>query len=278
MVEYQCQNGSFVIRDVRRVRLKMVSELDFDKLFKISLLFMKINRSHPNVKRDMKWALQFLLMHGIFSMGFCLLLYSTVMHDFKNIILACGNGTIIILYTVVSFQYFMMIWHQDKLRSMFETMKSDFANAECSPEEQLLVLKYSNRGRWVVKLWLVVGSMSATLFPLKSILFMMYSAIKHEFRLVPVYDLTYPKFLEEIKNNIVPFTIVYTLMVWYAFYAASMYIGLVPMGPICMLHACSQLEIAKRKVDNFYPIDGYRHEDTMKNMMSVAKQLQNIYR
>lgn len=130
---------------------------------------MKINRSHPNVKRDMKWALQFLIMHGVFTMFFCMLLYSTVMHDLKNknFTQACANGTIAILYTVVSFQYFMMVWYQDKLRDMITIMKRDFA--DCTLEERILVLKYAYRGRWVSKLWFVVASMSGGLFPLKSV-------------------------------------------------------------------------------------------------------------
>lgn len=242
------------------------------------MLSMKINRSHPDVKRDMKWALQFLLMHGVCTIVFCLLLYSTVMHDLKNknFTQACANGTIGVLYTVVSFQYFMMIWHQDKLRAMFKTMKREFD--ECLPEERILVLKYAYKGRWIMKLWLALAGISAALFPLKSVFSMIYHAINHEVRLVPVYEMTYPKPLEEIKNDIIPFTSIYFVLLWYAFYCASMYVGLVPMGPIFMLHACSQLEIAKRKIDTFYPKHGYRHGETIKNMKLVAVQLQDIHR
>lgn len=239
---------------------------------------MKINRCHPDVKRDMKWALQFLLMHGVFTIFFCLLVYSTVMHDLKNkdFTQACANGTIAVLYVVVSFQYFMIVWYQDKLRGMFATMKRDFA--DCTLEERTLVLKYAFRGRRVLKLWFVVVCISGSLFPLKSIFHMIYYAAKHEMRLVPVYELTYPKPLEEIKNDIIPFTIVYFAMLWYVFYASSMYVCIVPMGPIFMLHACSQLEIVKRKINNFYPINGYRHVDTMNKMKDVATHLQDIHR
>lgn len=254
----------------------MVSELDFDQLFKIPLLFMKINGSHPDVKRNMHWALPFLFTNGVFLTFFCLIVYSIVLHDMKNdFTQVCTNGIVALFYMFVSFQYFMMIWHQNKLRAMIKTMKKDYAG--CSPEELILVTKYAYRGKWVTKFWLTVSVISSSLFPLMSVFSMIYYAINHEVRLVPVFELTYPKPLEDIKNDIIPFTIGYIIMVVYTLGNATMYVGLIPMGPIFMLHACSQLEIAKSKIQNFYPKNGYRHVDTIKNMKLVAVQLQDIH-
>lgn len=42
-------------------------KLYFDKIFKISITAMKINRSGPDIKRDVKWLAQFILLHGQYT-------------------------------------------------------------------------------------------------------------------------------------------------------------------------------------------------------------------
>lgn len=240
-----------------------------------------MNRSHPDIPRDRKWLVQFVLMHGLYTLIFLLILYSIIFHDIRNGDFAkiCGNGTLVVFYIVVTFKYSLMLWHQRSLKRLIKTMKSDYELAvHLSPEENGIVVEYANKGKSLIIPWLALVSCAAGLFPLKSLILMLYYTVVDQFTLVPIFDLTYPAVLEDVKDSVVPFALLYIAMNCYLVYAAFMYIGLVTFGPIFMQHACGQLELVKMRVSNLFPEHGYSPEKSKADLKAIVILLDNVYR
>nr|AOG12934.1 odorant receptor [Eogystia hippophaecolus] len=255
-------------------------ELNFDEIFKISVCCLKLNRSYPTIKRDTKWFLQFILMYSIIFFVFSYLAYCIIFYDLKNndFTQACTNGILSVVFTVVTFKYFIMLWYQKILMRLIEKMKRDFEFAKnLSYEEQCLVLEYAKRGRWVSKLWLLTAGSVGVVFPAKAFILMGYYVIIGEFRLIQIYNLTYPPFIESIKDNYIGFTIIFSILMFYDFFSVIMYIGFAPMGPIFMLHTCGQLEILKRRIQNLFADNGDDLSETRTQLKIIVKHLQEIY-
>lgn len=256
-------------------------DLNFDNLYKISVFVMTMNLSHPDIPRDKKWLLKFLIIHGIYTMIVVLMLYSIIFHDIKigNIAQICGNGTLVIFYGVVSFKYCIMLWHQQRLKRLIMTMKSDYeVAAQLTADERRVVVEYAARGKWLIKPWLLIIFCVAGLYPVRSISLMVYYTIVDKFAYVPMFDLTYPPVLEKL-NPVVTFILMDIIMnSGYLVYSVCMYATLVPLGPIFMLHACGQLELVKMRVLNLFPEHGYNHKKSKKELRMIAIQLDSVYR
>nr|QLI62058.1 odorant receptor 15 [Streltzoviella insularis] len=255
-------------------------ELNFDEIFKIPVCCLKSNLSYPTVKRDTKWFLQFILMYSIIFFVFSYLAYCIIFYDLKNndFTQACRNGILCVVFTVVTFKYFVMLWYQKILMRLIEKMKLDFEFAKnLSYEEQCLVLEYAKRGRWVSKLWFLTAGGVGLIFPVKAFILMGYYVIIGESRLIQMYNLTYPPLIEGIKDNYIGFTIIFLIVMFYVFISVIMYIGFAPMGPIFMLHACGQLEILKKRMQNLFANNGDDLGETRTKLKNIVKHLQEIY-
>nr|WCC57416.1 odorant receptor 16 [Papilio glaucus] len=256
-------------------------EIDFDKVFRVMTFAMRVNRSHPDIARDKKWALQFISSHGIYFFMFCFLVYSIIFCDLKNndFTQACSNGAICIVFIVVTFKYCVMLYYQNLLKHMIQIMKRDYkSSCELPLHEQKIVLHYALRGKGVVNVWLAISLCTAGLFPLKAIVLMVYYTIIGDFKFVLLYDLTYPVGLEEVKNEPGPFAILFFAFFFYDFYSMLMYIAFAPLGPIFMLHVCGQLELIKKRVLTIYPHNTtFDSEKVLKNFKDVIIKLQTIY-
>lgn len=242
---------------------------------------MKLNRSHPAVPRDKKWALQLLCMHALFTLMFSLIFYSTIFFELrdKNIYQICANIIILVIYFIVSIDYMAMVWYQDNLISLIDTMKADYEVAKTLPhDEQVLVWKYVRTGIYVAKVWLVVAVSTANLFPVQSIIFMIYYALIGDFKFVPAYEVKYVTPLEEIKNDLIPFWTLFMIMTFYEMYSMCIFGGVVPLGPIFLTHACGQLAIVEHRIYRTFPRHGYNSETAIKSLTECIKLLQNIYR
>ncbi|XP_072939896.1 uncharacterized protein [Epargyreus clarus] len=255
-------------------------DINFDKIFKIMIFGMRLNRSHPDIPRDRKWLFQFMWMHGIFFFVFCLLMYSTFAHDLKknDFSQACSNGILSVIFSVVTYKYGVMLKYQNQLKGLMDEMRVDYERAKTlSIEEQHLVLNYGKRGKKVVVIWILIASITGGLFPVKAFILMAYYAIKGEFKLFHLYDLTYPSPVEERKNEPGVYLVLFTLFSFYDCYAIVMYIAMAALGPIFMLHGCAQLELVRRRIMNAFTKND-SEKSTLKSLNEIVQQLQKIYR
>nr|QNS36226.1 olfactory receptor 33 [Mythimna separata] len=253
-------------------------ELDFDKIFKIPTKALNISRAHPYIPRDWKWAVQFCIVHGLFTLAFVNIIYNIICHDLKsnNFSQMCKNGVLFVVYIVITFQYCVLIWHQNALVDLIDNMKRDYEQSkDLDSIEKEMFTKYVNLGIWVCKQWLVISIVGTGIFVVKNVVIMLYYYFISEFQLVPLYDLVYPSMIERNKDNIFVFLMTYGLMLLFGSYSALMYIAYVPLGPIFMLHACGQLELVAKRIDDlFVECD---NAVISKKLKSIIMQLQYIY-
>lgn len=254
--------------------------LNFDKLFKYCVVFMKINRSHPNIHKDTKWLLQIGPIQGLYTISFLFIAHSALVYDIKNdISKCCENGTVAVFYIVVTFQYCMIIRHQDRLKRLITTMESDYTSALNLPsEERKIVLNHAKKGQWVIKLWMLLVVNIGGLFFSKSIALMVYYSIVDKFKPILIIDVTFPGALDDLKNSVGLFAVIYAIMLFYLLYTCCAYLGIVPLGPIFMLHACGQMELVKGGLMKLFPNYGYSPTKCRKEVKAIAVQLENVYK
>lgn len=251
---------------------------NFDEIFKIPLIAMKVNRCHPNIKKDRKWFLHFIINYTIFSAVFLTVMYNIIFLNLKSkqFDQTCKNGVLSVVYFVISFQFFIMIWKQDNLLNLITLMKKDYEHASILPyEEREIMDKYVKQGVHVCKQWLVISVCGCGIFPLKNIVLLTYNWAIGEPRLIPLYDLEFPGVTEDNKDTIFVYLTVYGLTLYYGLYAMCMYIAFVPLGPIFMLHACGQLELVQKKIEVLFEGNSDGTEERLKE---IIKQLQYVFR
>ncbi|KAJ8707366.1 hypothetical protein PYW08_010618 [Mythimna loreyi] len=190
-------------------------ELDFDKIFEIPTRALNISRAHPYIKRDWRWALYFSIVHGIFTVGFFTIIYNIICHNLKsnNFAQICKNGVLFVVYVVITFQYCVLLLHQDAIVNLINNMKRDYEQSkDLSCNERDIIHKYVKLGVWVCKQWFVICTGGAALFVLKSVVLTLYYYCIDEFKIVPFYDLIYPSIIEKNKDNIFVYMLTYVLM------------------------------------------------------------------
>lgn len=253
-------------------------ELDFDKIFKIPTKALHIGGAHPYIPRDRKWAFQFFILHGLFTLAFVNIVYNMIYHDLQanNFSQICKNGVLFVIYVVITVQYCVLLRHQSSLNDLINDINRDYKEfQQMNPVEKAVLLKYVNLGVWVCKQWLFIPAISSSAFVVKNFSIMFYYYCKGEFKLVPLYELVYPSIIEEHKDNICVYILTYALMFMYGFYSSLLYVAYVPLGPIFMLHACGQLELVQNRIDDlFVECD---EKVIRRKLKIIIMQLQYIY-
>ncbi|XP_061377599.1 uncharacterized protein LOC116766999 [Danaus plexippus] len=251
---------------------------DFDKSFKIMTFALKFNRSHPSIKRDLKWMFHFGLMHGTYFAVFVTLVYSSISIDLKNddFTQATANGVLCLIFTVSTYKYCIIWYYQDLLLDVIKKINMDYEEAQCfTKEEKQIVHKFINKGREVNKYWFILIVTTAFIFLAKSLGLMLYYTIIDEFKLVHLYEMHYPKFLEDKKDTLSVFILLYIIFLFYDLYGALTYIGFEPFGPVLMLHSCGQLEIVRGRILKIFQ-SNYTDAEIIEQLNDIAKYLQKI--
>ncbi|XP_041970727.1 uncharacterized protein LOC121727113 [Aricia agestis] len=255
--------------------------LKFESLYKIIVLALKVNRCHPDVKRDWKWIVYIVLAHGFFFFVYCIVLYSTVFYDIKNknFTQACANGVLAVIFNVVTLKYIVMVVYQKTLAEIIVKINKDYETAKSfSKQERDIILKYARKGKTIVKWWTYFALATAFLFMSKSVVLMTYYSLAGEFKLVHAYDMNYPKFVEDKKGELHVYLILYSFFIYYDLYAAIMYIGFVPLVPIFVLHACGQIEIVTTRLLNLSDSSHPKHivQRQIKGIIIYVQEIQSF--
>ncbi|XP_045532968.1 uncharacterized protein LOC123720416 [Pieris brassicae] len=254
-------------------------ELRFEKIFQTMLKAMRLNKTHPNIPRDKKWFLKFIIMYGIFMLGISFAAYSTFFHDLKdgNFSQACYHGVLIVIFTVVSLYHIVMGWHRFRFQDLINQMKEDYDVAKhFAVEDYNVVLDYAKRGKMIMYTWLALALSCVIIHQLSAILPMVHNAaMTGEFQCVHLYNITYPGNLEIWKNETSVCLSLFALFTYGYIYAVIMYIAGPALGPILMLHGCGQLELVRRRIAETYSKRKKGFE--VHNLKLAAKHLSMTY-
>lgn len=236
-----------------------------------------MSQIHPDTKRDTKWMLIFLSRQGILFIFFSLIMHNIFLNlkenDFSQV---CQNCSFAVLFVSTCFQQCIIIWKEQYLTELMNDIKKDYALAEKMPaKEQKIIQNYAKKSTNVCKLWQIISITGLGFFPLINIILITYYWIIGEFRLIPLYDLVYPSFIENKKDTLVIFFLTYILFLAFAGSCSLIITAFVPLGPSLMLHACGQLEVLKMEIEVCFKSENI--EEVLKKFKKIIKQLKYIY-
>lgn len=255
--------------------------MTFDNNFKTTNIALRIIGSHPACPRDRNWKVKLILL--IIFKFFCsiLLCYSIFVKDIqdKRYADASKNIVMLIITVTVLIQYSILLIHQHSLMNIINTINEDYKLIpELTEKEKKIVLDYTKKGFTVSRIWYLVTVTCCFIFPLKAVLLIIYMYHKKgEFKLVPIFDLSYPDSIDVNKNEPGPYVIFLSIYALFAFYAGLTFVGFDPLVPIFLLHACGQLDMTSHKILSLYneTADEKQIEEKLKR---IILKLQEIYR
>lgn len=196
--------------------------LDFDVMFKTFICAHKLIGTQPQTKKCILWYLRSFLMQVFIALIFCLLMYNILNHnlresDYSQMI---KTGSIALLYIEITYQYFVLLYYRKSFLKLINDMKYDYKlSKKLSDTEKKILEKYAKQGMYACWQWFLVGIASPCSFLLKSLFLMLYYYYKADFKLINYYELIYPSFIEDYKDNIYVFLFKYVVIAAYGFYA-----------------------------------------------------------
>lgn len=257
-------------------------ELTFENNFYLMLIGLRWSFSDLSQKRNLSYILKLLYSVGIPWLANFFLTNSVIFHDMKseNKTEALKNIFMALVTLNIHFKLFILNYYRKSITNNVDLINRDYQNiSSMTPEYKAIVQKYIKKGIRVCQLWLLVSSATATIFPLKALFLMAYNAYKGHFKLVKVYELTFPNFMQtdDCTLELIIFVGFFIFQVLFDCLAATMFLGFEPLGPILMLHACSQLEIVESKILGLFsePADSKTVREKLKEVITL---LQKVYK
>lgn len=252
---------------------------EFEDVFKISTMCMRLNRSHPDISRTKTWKFVTFVFLTCCFFNFFFLCYSVAFHDIRvgNFTEACKNTSMVIVFFNVSLKYLTLLMHRESIQGFIKFVEKDYAESKNDCEEnRKIVLEYAERGVNVCKFWFLAFFTVSFIFPIKAFVAMGYYYWKGEFKFVSLFELTYPEPIEKYKNVTIVFWLLFALVYSFDLYASSMYVGFDPLVPIFLLHVCGQINILIRRLDTLFEEfeDPKELEDQLKK---IIIKLQSLY-
>nr|AXY83416.1 putative odorant receptor 5 [Conopomorpha sinensis] len=223
------------------------TQLKFENLYTLSTWGLRKSRAHPEIPKNLKWLVEFSCMLGVNVYCVGLLLYSIWFHDIKadNLVMAFRNMTMVILAFIINSMYFVLVFYQKPIKEIIHAIDEDYSTIQqWNDEEKYILFSYIEKSKRVCKLWFVSAIVTSSLFPLKSIVLMIYYYAIGEFRPVSMFEVSYPSYLDEHKNDLGLFLFLYLMHILFAIYAAALIMGFEPLAPIFVLHASALLKVA----------------------------------
>lgn len=251
-----------------------MKEINFDKMFKSLIIGMNISGCQPHLKRNKFWLTRVLIFYGCYSTYLYFLINCIINYDLENndYFNAFRNGVPVSIFFAMSFIYAMLLRHQKTVARMFDLIKNDYVKARNMNERcNRIVNEYADKSLTMLNRCFI-SIMSVVVFIIRTIILSIISKIEGDFKLIPFYDMHYPSIIENNKDNIFVFIATYIGEMYYTYSSILIYFCVIPVGPLCMLHACGQLELIKTKFENIFLEDAVNER-----LIDIIKHLQHVY-
>nr|AII01066.1 odorant receptor [Dendrolimus houi] len=255
-----------------------MEEIDFDDIFNIQITGMKMILCHPDTKRDKYWLLKIFIMFALYTLEFSFVLNS-MLADIRNkdLFNAFRNAVPVSIYIFMLINYSFLISNSKSIGKMINIMKSDYEKCLTMPnldQRCRRVIMYTTaKCSLILKYWSRLISSCVLVFCVKSICLSIYYVLKGKYEFVSFYEMHYPEFIEKHKkNNVYVFALTYAAEFYFTSISVLVYLCAPPVGPLFMLHACSQLEQVKIKFE-----DIFKKDNVEKRLSDIVKDLQHAY-
>ncbi|KAJ0171054.1 hypothetical protein K1T71_013253 [Dendrolimus kikuchii] len=234
-------------------------ELDFEKLFKVQMICMKIIQCHPGTNINKYWVLTSIVAFAPYTLSFLVLIncikYYLTRADYFN---AFRNGVPIVYYVSMMLNFGILIKKRFKLRNLIVWMKSDYSKA-CAMDKRSkkIIQRYAAKGTKITIFWGYLMVITVCMFAVKSIILTIYHSKRSgELRLTPFYEVYYPFNISELRmHNRWVYGSVYLLELYFTSMTELIFFCSSPLGPIFMLHVCGQLELVQIKFEHIFEND-----------------------
>lgn len=254
-------------------------ELNFDALFKPTVIAMRLSLSHPSIVRNKKWLLQYIVLHGLAILYATLLLYSLCCAIKENDFSAASRaGCFCVLFINYASLYCFALVYRETIIKIMNTINKNYERAKNVPVDTEITSFYAKRGSSVCKQWTTMNIIGVFNWIILNVLLYTLQYYKgYDFHFIPIYEFKYLEFLEEHKNNLVIYLMMYCVTLYFYTYSAIACIAFMPLGAIFKLHACGQLELIKKRIENLFlePSSGVQIEIELRY---IVDQLQSVYR
>ncbi|KAJ0171060.1 hypothetical protein K1T71_013259 [Dendrolimus kikuchii] len=252
-----------------------MKEIDFDNTYNIQMTGMKIILCHPDTKRDKYWMLKFFVIFGLYTMEFSFIVNS-MLADIRNkdLFNAFRHAVPVSFYIFVLVNYSLLISNSKSIAKIIKIVKSDYEKIPNLDQRCRRVIMYTAaKCSWILKHWSRLTSATLLVFCMKSICLSIYYVLRGKYEFVPFYEMHYPEFIEKHKkNNVYVFAFTYAGEFYFTSISVLVYLCATPLGPLFMLHACSQLEQVKIKFE-----DIFKKDNVEKRLSDIVKDLQHAY-
>nr|ARO70518.1 Odorant Receptor 47-2 [Dendrolimus punctatus] len=251
--------------------------IEFETMFNIPTLALELNLMHPQIERNYKWILKFLITYGFYTLIFLNIIYYNIYPNLKNgeFIKACQTALLAVVYLVTLFRYCVIFWKGETILKLINLMKEDFQTGDTSIEEEIIVENFAKKGRSISRHFLVYTAYTVLVFPVKHFCLEIYYFVIGDFQILPPYDITYPSFIEDVKFEFIPYVLLYLVFLYYLIYSGVVFVAFEALGLICIVHACGQLELAKRDISSLF-IDS-DEEAIARRMKIFTLRMQRVY-
>ncbi|XP_038223214.1 uncharacterized protein LOC119840599 [Zerene cesonia] len=257
-----------------------MSLLNFNREYKIANVALRISRSSPYATYDVWFKIHTFIYIFVSCFCFIFLTHSIIFHDIpeRNYSEATKNVLMGIIATVVVFKFVILVHHRHSIKRLIQIMDEDYEDAQHFLEEdKTVIIKYSQKGKNICIIWCFISGYTAFIFPSKAMYSMARSYFNGDFSLVPMFDMTYPEFINVHKYEPFVYFLLFLLTSLFALFASSIYIGFDPLAPIFVLHACGQLHLLSRRISEIFAED-FHPSDVQKNLKNINTKLASIYR
>ncbi|XP_046962366.1 uncharacterized protein LOC124531854 [Vanessa cardui] len=255
--------------------------INFEEAYKISTRYMRFNSSHPFISdRNRFWLLKILFFRAIALICFAFLVNSIVNHDVKakTYTEAIKNGIMAIVAVTVTFKHSILVHRYRLIKNLIILIDRDYKLAEgLSDDEKDIVSYYVGKGVQICHFWLISAGLTSLMFPVKALFLMAYHCWNDECMLIPMFDFTYPKGINEYKDLWSVYCATFLMCFLFDIYSMSVYIGFDPLLPIFMLHTCGQLDLVSRNLSKALN-EASTTQERRENLKRINLKLLDIYR
>ncbi|XP_063627453.1 uncharacterized protein LOC134798956 [Cydia splendana] len=251
-------------------------DIRFDNTFKLSSTALYLNLGHPSLTRNLRWAIKMFMFYAFYTPTFISLIYSSIFYDTFTTI--CTNLSIATLYCINIFNYGLLIIYKKRFIDIIKVVEEDLRGSrELIDEDEKAVKEFTAKGIQASKFWTSCCVLCSLTFFCKGAVGTSYSALTGNFKPVAIHELTYPTYIEERKNGFLVYIVIFGLQTFYIVFTTLMYAGFNTLGPIFIMHACGQIQVAIQQLDGLFLDNDIDDDNILKKLKNITRRLQHIY-